>query len=50
MEWTGRSRPTAPSDIDLLVGHGFVEHVTGERPRIYGSPQFFEVAYAEEVE
>lgn len=49
MTWTGTSRPTASSDIGVLMEAGFVQHLMGERPKIYYAPAIFSTAYAEDV-
>ena len=48
VKWTGSSRPTASSDIDLLIDHGFVRHLRGERPKVYFAPAIFSAAYSED--
>lgn len=46
-KWTNSTLPTARRDIDELVKSGHVEHLEGNRPRIYFVPQIFSVAYGE---
>ena len=48
MNWTGTSRPTANSDIRLLIDNGFVQHLMGNRPKTYFAPAIFGAAYSED--
>ena len=48
VKWTGSSRPTARSDIDLLIDQGFVRHLRGERPKVYFAPAILRAAYSED--
>ncbi len=49
MKWTGSSRPTASSDIDVLIENGFVRHLMGGRPKTYFAPSIFQAAYSEDI-
>ncbi len=48
-KWCGGiSRPTAQKDVDKLIAAGLVNHLRGDRPRIYFVPEVFDAAYSEE--
>ena len=47
-EWGASSMPTARADIQRLIKAGFVNHLQGERPRIYFARPIFDVAHSED--
>lgn len=45
--WGNTSQPTARRDIDALIESGYVQYLSGERPRRYYVPPIFWAAYSE---